>query len=287
VRDARAMALTDSIKKGPESEGPATVVVLRDALESLRLSLVATTLHHSCKALSSDAKRARDELDRAGATALTGDLTRTWLEYQPLTLSAPVLSDELRELVARSNRCLTAIQSILGNPFPSRPPGLPGDVGAGDDASIREATGLFHQLWTSSTLLVGKTRESSRRVMTDLEQVIDQAGLNEPTGGAVTPIREGIYSVVRAPYHGIEREWHALSAAKAKRQRIDDDLATNVTQLPGKVAGETVDTRARDESRDALTGLSNPADDFKLMRNILRPEVSKNQPKEPLDESAA
>lgn len=275
------MALSDQWRKHTEAEGPQTVFVLRDALENLRVSVVTTMLHHSCSALSSDAQRAREELNRDKAAAVTPDLAQTWFQHQPLPTDA--LSDELSELVTRSNKTLRAIQELLSKPLL-----FSSEVQSGEqDPHVREAWRLFHDLWASTSNLVGQTRASPHRLLTDLQDVVEQAGLDEPNGAEIMPIRKEVRAGLGAQQREVAPERHPLTTENAPREEKGDEHLANVTRLRDQVADETLSTQRDAESGHPLTQHMNQPPSLDVFRKVQRPGGAKRSGKEQPDGSAA
>jgi hypothetical protein len=126
-----------------------TVIVRRDVLERLQVSVVHATIHHQCRTLSRDAMRAYEALDREDAARFMEEYAATWLEYQRLQVPAVTLLEELAEHVERCNGFLESIKELLGRP----------------DAPVQDRRGVFYELFTSTTRLAGMTRAMSLRVL--------------------------------------------------------------------------------------------------------------------------
>ena len=157
------------------------VLVPRDTLEALRLSVIATALHHRCHALRLEAMKANEALMRDGAQALTRELASTWLQQERLTPSLE-LAEPLAELVRKSNEALDGINTLLERPLRN--------AAEGGEASVADqAQSLFNQLWTWSTQLEGLTEARWLRMLSDLEDVVDQARLDrEATKPQLAPV---------------------------------------------------------------------------------------------------
>jgi hypothetical protein len=156
-----------------ESAPEPMVIVRRDVLERLEVSVVHQLIHHQCSALSRDARKAYDALGREDAAGFVEEHVEKWLRYQRLEIPAVALLSDLAEHVERSNRHLEAIKELLARP----------------DAPVQDRRALFWDLHHWATRLTGMTHERSLHVRADLNEMIDQAGLAEPAGAEVMPFR--------------------------------------------------------------------------------------------------
>jgi hypothetical protein len=246
----------DPITKPPDSTP--TVIVRRDVLERLQVSVVHNTIHHQCRALSRDARRAWEALDREDAATFLEEHTTTWLQYQRLQMPAAAPLEELAEHVQRSNGCLDSIKELLADP----------------NAPVQDRRALFWELFNWATRLVGMTQAMSMRVLADLNEMIDQAGLAQAAGADVMSFRN-------RPPSGIEDQYQEVMERDTEQEPAAGNApatVTSIAQLREKVDRDAVDTPSESGSRNRLLG----HDPARIIQEIMRPS-----PKEPPDGRSA